>query len=142
MDPLLSIKPSVAFEVFHMDFLVAPCEAIGGYKYSLVLIDVFPKYVYPVFTKTRKATVVVANLQSLFVQQGNFPKMLVIDRESAFVSQDLEDWCAANHVMTKKLKLVIYPCEPEALRLAVMSDAEWAANVVDRKSVGGDLIYF
>lgn len=46
------------------------------------MTDVQPKYVYPALTKSRKASEVVDKLQTLFVQQGTFPGMLVKERES------------------------------------------------------------
>lgn len=102
-DRLLKMVPTKPFEIFHMDFLVSPCEAIGGYKYGLVMIDLQPRFVFVELTKSRKSQDVVSKLNALFVLQGAFPQMLVIDRDSPFVSQELFDWCVANHVQFKKI---------------------------------------
>lgn len=107
----LKLKIDVFFEgaperikqFVHMDFLVSPREAIGGYRYGLIVLDAKCRYVFVCPTKGRTTEQVPTLLRRLFVQDGGFPENLILDRHSPFVSATFADWCATNNVQLKKV---------------------------------------
>ena len=103
VDPIFKTIPERPREILHMDFLVAPCEAIGGYKYGLILIDVGCKHVAVCPAKKKDGAYVANLLQNAMVNDGGFPSIIVIDRDSPFTSNYFKDWCGSRGIQYKRV---------------------------------------
>ena len=97
VDSSLKQTPTEPFEILQMDYLINSVEAIGGYRQSIILVDAKGSFVANFNTKTKRASEVIRHLQAFF-RDFRAPRILVIDRDSPFVSQELEKFCSDSGV--------------------------------------------
>lgn len=84
-------------ETYHVDHLGPMPSSAKGYKYILVIVDAFTKFVwlYPV-----KDTSTAATLNKLEAQQDVFgaPRRIISDRGTAFTSNAFREYCEAKNI--------------------------------------------
>ena len=100
--PTLKEPPKRARSVLHLDGLVPPSLAIGGFVIMFILIDAFSRLLYGLLSKTKKATQLIRILEKLFNRSG-YPDTIVIDRDSPFISEEFDQWCASKSVTLKPI---------------------------------------
>lgn len=91
-----SFRPTFPFEYWQMDFIDYSKNPIGdnkGYKYVLVVIDIFSKFIYLYPTKQKDATDTINILKKIFLG-GDIPTKLGSDNDKAFTSSDMRDFLA------------------------------------------------
>jgi hypothetical protein len=86
--PLRSIFSAMPWDHIQIDYIThfATDETPDGYKYILVVVDVFSGYSVSVATKTRSAAELMDVLWELFGHLG-VPKILQSDNEASFVCE-------------------------------------------------------
>ncbi|XP_011687455.1 PREDICTED: uncharacterized protein K02A2.6-like [Wasmannia auropunctata] len=95
-------KDTIPFQTLHIDHLGPLEETIDGYKYILVMIDAFTKFVWLQATKSTGTTEVVKHLESLFNNFG-YPNKIISDRGTAFTSSQFTDYLKDNEVKHVKV---------------------------------------
>ena len=70
----------------------------GGYRYVILVIDVFSRYVWTEKVKNKKGYIVLAALKSIFQHAGRKPEYIRSDKGSEFVNKWVKEWLAKNHV--------------------------------------------
>ena len=98
-----------------MDYLINSVEATGGYRQSTILVDAKGSFVANFNTKTKRASEVIRHLQAFF-QDFRAARILVIDRDSLFTSQELEKFCSDSGVK-------LYPVPLPAMSLMALLSA-------------------
>ncbi|NEV49189.1 transposase [Wolbachia pipientis] len=84
-------KGSVPFQIVHIDHF-GPLEATSDrYKYILVIVDAFTKFVWLFATKSTGIIEVINCLTSLFAVFGN-PERIITDRGTAFSSNKFTEF--------------------------------------------------
>jgi len=90
-------KEDQPLQTYHVDYLGPMNATEKMYKYLLVVIDGFSKFVWIYPTKTTSAKEVLNKLQNQQKTFGN-PARIVTDRGSAFTSSDFKDYCAEEQI--------------------------------------------
>jgi transposase InsO family protein len=90
-------KEDVPLDTIHIDHLGPIPSTKKNYKYILVLIDGFTKFVWLFPTKTLETVEV---LEKLRVHQQTFgnPRRIVTDRNKAFMSGEFEKYCGEGNI--------------------------------------------
>jgi len=95
-------KETSPFKTLHIDHF-GPLEATSkGYKYILVIVDAYTKFVWLFPTKSTGTDEAVTALKSLFAMFG-YPQCIISDRSTAFSSAAFTNYMKNNeikHIMT------------------------------------------
>jgi len=89
-------KSDKPFEIVHIDHY-GPVDSGRTYKYILVVIDAFTKFVRLYPAKTTKSTEVIAALKDYFRAYSK-PKSIISDRGTCFTSQEFKDFLGTKNV--------------------------------------------
>lgn len=92
-------KPLDTYHIDHLGPMVATCKM---YTYLFVVIDGFTKMVWIFPTKTTNAKEVVDKMQLLQQHFGN-PRRVVIDRGTAFTSNEFQQYCEEEKIERVKI---------------------------------------
>lgn len=99
LNPIM--KPDVPFNTYHLDHLGPLPSTAKTYKYLLVVVDAFTKFVWIYPTKSTSSEEVLQKLQFQSSLFGN-PYRIITDRGAAFTSTQFKDYCvseAIGHVL-------------------------------------------
>lgn len=86
-----------------MDFLVAPCEAVGVYKYALSIIDFGRKNGRGCIWLRRRMAIVAGLLQNATANDAGLPTMIIINRDFPFVSSYFKNWSRLGGIKHKRV---------------------------------------
>ena len=96
LNPLIVKSP---FECLAADF-VGPLPNSRGYRYLLVVIDMYSRYPFVFPTRNMETATVIPCFQTIFSQYG-YPNSILTDRGGTFESREFALFCA-NRGITKK----------------------------------------
>ncbi|CAK9802814.1 Transposon Tf2-6 polyprotein [Anthophora quadrimaculata] len=90
-------KGEVPLDTYHVDHLGPLPSTKKRYRYILVVIDTFSKFVWLYATRTCNSVEVIERLKKQSILFGN-PRRIISDRGTAFTSTDFEAYCKDEHV--------------------------------------------
>lgn len=90
-------KEDIPLKTYHIDH-IGPLESTHkNYKYILVIIDAFTKFVWIYPTKTTTSTETIAKLETQKTVFGN-PSQIISDRGTTFTSKEFADYCSKESI--------------------------------------------
>jgi len=95
-------KDDTPMQTLHIDHFGPLERTADGYKYVLVVIDAFSKFVWLLPTKTTSSEEVIQGILSIFNLFG-YPKRIISDRGSSFTSTNFKEFVKEKnirHVLT------------------------------------------
>lgn len=95
-------SPSQPFQIFHIDHFGPIKETRDGFKHILLVIDAFSRYIWLFSTKSTGTREVIKRLSYLFQNFGN-PLILILDRGTAFTSQEFMNFLKHYNVMHRQV---------------------------------------
>lgn len=90
-------KGEIPLDTYHLDHLGPLPSTKKNYKYILVVIDAFSKFVWLYATKTANTSEVLDKLRKQAFIFGN-PRRLISDRGTAFTSNDFSEYCINENI--------------------------------------------
>ena len=93
-EPLVpvKIKASRPRSVVAFDLAVLPCSS-QGYRYTLVAVDLFSKFLEAWPLKEKDTTSVIDGLENAWFNRHGLPDLLLSDQENAVDGQMMRDMC-------------------------------------------------
>ena len=91
-------KGEVPLDTFHIDHLEFLPSTKKQYRYILIVVDAFSKFVWLYATKSCNSSEVIEHLRKQSILFGN-PRRIISDRGTAFTSAAFEDYCRTEHSM-------------------------------------------
>jgi len=111
----LSAQPTGPMDVVHVDHFGPLQPTENNFKYILVIIDAFTRFVWLFAVKTTGSRETIRNLKSIFDIFGK-PTEIVSDRGTAFTSAEFEQFVLTLHAKHRKVAVA----------------APWANGMVER----------
>ena len=107
LGPVITKSP---FECLACDFAILPES--NGFKYLLVVVDVYSRYPFIFPTKSMEAATVIEKFAEIFSMYG-YPDAILSDRGANFESETFQTFCKNRHI--KKLRTTSYHPEGNGL---------------------------